>query len=223
MHLRRHLVRRARAAQLLVQLAVWCLPDVRRPRDAPRGGPRACCARSGPVDRGKRDRPLVQLPARVLVPTSGRAGRGLRLLDEVAMAKAVEGGAGGDPVRLRPRDPCQLPEQVWPCSFLLHDLRRRHPGRRTSLQGLRVGYPARAPGAIHEGGGLPGLQGSPAQARDFGGDHRGAEHLGAHPPEREGRGPVPRPATALRARAHDRGANAEGDPRATAVPAGCWS
>ena len=50
-HLRRALLRGARAAELLVQLPVRRVPDLRRPGDAARGRPRARGAGRRPVDR----------------------------------------------------------------------------------------------------------------------------------------------------------------------------
>ena len=50
LHLLTALVRRARTAELLVQLSLRGVPDVRRPGHAPRGRPRAGRARPRPVD-----------------------------------------------------------------------------------------------------------------------------------------------------------------------------
>ena len=55
-------VRRAGAAQLLVQLAVRRLRDVRRPRHHVRGRPRAGRPRPRPVARRRRDRAVAQRP-----------------------------------------------------------------------------------------------------------------------------------------------------------------
>ena len=55
-HVRRHLLRRAGAAQLLVQLAVRRVPDLRRPRHPARGRPGARSCPTRPVARRGRDR-----------------------------------------------------------------------------------------------------------------------------------------------------------------------
>ena len=87
-HALRPVVRRAGAAQLLVQLALRRVRDVRRPRHAVRGRPRADRPRRRPVDRRGRDRAVVGLPRRVLQAGARRGRRRVRLLDRHAVEEA---------------------------------------------------------------------------------------------------------------------------------------
>ena len=67
-HALRAVVRRARAAQLLVQLALRRVRRVRRARHQLPGRPRARRPRRRSLDRRRRDRAVVGLPRRVLRP-----------------------------------------------------------------------------------------------------------------------------------------------------------
>ena len=73
-------LRRARAPQLLVQLAVRRVRALRRARHAVRGGPGARDRRRRPVDRRRRDRAVERVPRRVLRPGARSGRRGVRLL-----------------------------------------------------------------------------------------------------------------------------------------------
>ena len=68
-------LRRARAAQLLVQLAVRRVRAVRRSRHPLRGRPRARHRRRRPLDRRRRDRAVDRVPRRVLRPGARRGRR----------------------------------------------------------------------------------------------------------------------------------------------------
>ena len=73
-------LRRARAPQLLVQLAVRRVRALRRSRHAVRGGPGARDRRRRPLDRRRRDRAVERVPRRVLRPGARGGRRGVRLL-----------------------------------------------------------------------------------------------------------------------------------------------
>ena len=76
LHALRPLVRGARTAELLVQLAVRRVHDLRRARDAARGRPRARRPRRRPVRARRRPRPVGERHARVLEPRPRGGGRG---------------------------------------------------------------------------------------------------------------------------------------------------
>ena len=93
-HLRRHLVRRAGAPQLLVQLAVRRLPDVRRPRHRSRSTPSS----SSPTRTSRSTRAPSRLGRAARLeywyrrPRGGR--RGARLLDSTPRGRSCRRGRG---------------------------------------------------------------------------------------------------------------------------------
>ena len=108
-HALRAVVRRARAAQLLVQLAVRRVRALRRARHAVRGRPGADRRRRRPLDRRRRDRAVERVPGRVLQPGARRGRRRVRLLRvetpwkklTKAQQKVVLYGAGKTQVLVR--------------------------------------------------------------------------------------------------------------------------
>ena len=221
-HALRAVVRRARAAQLLVQLALRRVPDVRRARHALRGRPRARDPRRRPLDRRGRDRAVVGLPGRVLQAgarprsarsTASRPSTPWKKL-KAAAKKVVLYGAGeqaghghatrtvtGASVRTRRKYEGVIP---W--------VERRH---------TEVGVRPRARGdrGLHARRAVPGVRGRAAAARVARGHDRRQEHRrGRRAVDPRLRGVLPH-GRAERARPHDRRARAQGGQRAAAVPA----
>ena len=101
-HALRPLVRRARAAQLLVQLAVRRVRAVRRPRHPLRGRPRAARPRRRPQSlRRRRDRAVVGVPQPLLRARARLGRRRVRLLHRHAVEEAEEEGQAGRALRHR--------------------------------------------------------------------------------------------------------------------------
>ncbi len=217
-HVRRALVRRAPAEELLVQLAVRRVPDLRRPRRPPRGRRGARRPRPRPVDRRGRARAVVERQGRVLGPGPGRR-RGLaRLLDEDPVEEAPEEGPRRRPVRLGRGDLRQVQEPVRADPFVLDHVRGRGAGGRTPARRDRLGEPARAARGVHARGPVPRVRRRPAAPGDPGRHRRRPQHLAAHEPVDPRDADVHARGPAERAGADDRRTPPEGDPRAPAVP-----
>ena len=90
LHPLRHQLRRAGAAQLLLQLALRRLPDLRRPGHQVRGGPRAGRARRLALPGRGRSGPLGRGPQRVLHRPPGRRGRARRASPSTAPWKSLK-------------------------------------------------------------------------------------------------------------------------------------
>ncbi len=220
MHVLRAVVRRARSPELLVQLAVRGVPDLRRARDPARGRRRARRPRSRPHDQRGGDRAVGQQHARVLVPRAGGGGRGARLLARHAVEEAPEGRARRGALRLGRRGVRPVQEPVQPTARVPHHLRRGAPEPRATARRDGLGRGAREARAVHARDPVPDVQRLSPPRREPGGHGRRPQHLAA---DREGHprhARVHRRHGALRAGAHDRGAPAEGDPRAPGVPDG---
>ena len=217
-HVRRALVRRAPAEELLVQLAVRRVPDLRRPRRPPRGRRGARRPRPRPVDRRGRARAVVERQGRVLGPGPGRR-RGLaRLLDEDPVEEAPEEGPRRRPVRLGRGDLRQVQEPVRADPLVLDHVRGRGAGGRTPARRDRLGEPARAARGVHARGPVPRVRRRPAAPGDPGRHRRRPQHLAAHEPVDPRDADVHPRGPAERAGADDRRTPPEGDPRAAAVP-----
>ena len=165
---RRPVVRRARAAVVLVQLAVRRLPGVHRPRHPHGGRPRAGRARPGAHPRGGRDRARGH---RRTPPSTS-----CRLLS--ALAEAM-GFRIGHPVGASCRRRAQ--------KAVLHghdsqvhvhyrnrygrersyyaDVRGRDPVPRAPARGDRLGLQPGAVRGLHARGALPGLRRAPGSSR----------------------------------------------------------
>ena len=176
---RRHLVRRAGAPELLVQLAVRRVPDVRRPGHPAGGRPRADRAGPDAVARRGRGQRVGRPGRRLLGGAAEGGGRRRRVLGRHAVGEAAEGGPRDDPLRHRRVREGQLPEPVRAAALLHHDVRGRHHEHRAPPRRGRVRHGPRPPRAVHARGGVPRVQGRPAQARVAGGDDRRVQHLGA--------------------------------------------
>ena len=102
-HALRAVVRRARAAQLLVQLAVRRVRAVRRARHALRGRSRARRAQRRPLARRRRDRAVGGFRSHYFERVLEAVGRGVRLLDRHAVEEAEEARQEGGALRHRAR------------------------------------------------------------------------------------------------------------------------
>ena len=134
-HALRPVVRRARAAQLLVQLAVRRVRALRRARDALRGRSRA---RRRPTTTSaiarRRDRAVVGVPQRLLRPRARRGRRRVRLLHRHAVEEAEEEGQEGRALRHRRARRCTSVQEPLRAPALVHHafegvipwLERRH-------------------------------------------------------------------------------------------------
>ena len=132
-HALRGLVRRARAAQLLVQLAVRRVRAVRRPRHPLRGRPRAPRPRRRPQPERRRDRAVVGVPQPLLRAGARSVASGVRLLHRHAVEEAEEEGQAGRPLRHR-QDLGEgvVPQPLRTAALVHHAVRRRGAVARAS-------------------------------------------------------------------------------------------
>ena len=166
--------RRARAALVLVQLALRRLPGLPRPRHPHGGRPRARRAQPAGHPRRGRD-PAVEPGARrrLLPPADGGPRRGARLRPEHAVggplqAKAAELAAR----RARDQGPRRHPQPLRPAARLLRRVRGRPQLHRASPPRGRVRHQPGALRGLHARGAVPGLRRQPPQAGLDGGHPR---------------------------------------------------
>ena len=164
---------RARAADLLVQLAAWRLPALHRARLADGDRPRARRARPDAVDRRGRDRAVVGERVGLLRPARAGDRRALRRRSRDAVAGPAGGSARLLPVRDQ-RRPCAgvLPEPLRPAALVCDPVRGDRAEPRASLPGDRVGLLAREDRGVHDAASVPGVQGRAAAAGVAGGAGR---------------------------------------------------
>ena len=214
-------LRRARAPQLLVQLAVRGVPDVRRARHPARGRPRARRPRPRPVDRTRaRSRPWASATLRVLVPRARGGGRGARLRRRHAVEASCPKAqreillyGSDEQIHVRYRNRYGRQRSYYTTyEGVIPNVERRHEEtesdtQRDKLEQFMREIPCRACKGARLKPEIPGRHG------------RRAQHLPSSPICRSAtRRTFVDDAGAVRARAHDRRAAAEGDPRAAAVP-----
>ncbi len=217
--------RRARAAVVLLQQPVRCLPGVQWPRHPHGGRPGAGRPRhAGDPGRG-RDPAVEPGPRRRLLPAADeRAGGGARLRPQHALGGPPGQGPDVDPRRSLDQGPRRDPQPLRPRARLLGGVRGRpHLHRAASPRG-RVRHQPRAVRGVHARGALPRLPGQPAQAGLDGGDarrhgRRRQEHRRGLCPADQRDGRVPARRRAECAGAADRRAGAQGDPGAAQLPA----
>ena len=214
-------LRRARAAQLLVQLAVRRVRALRRARHPVRGRSRAGRPERRPLDQRGRDRgvgglpePLLRARARRRWPRrtasrSTRRGRSSRR----ARRRRCCYGTGGTPIKVSYRNRYGR-QRSYTTQFegVVPWLERRHHESESDRAREQIeGYMREVPCPACNGARL-----RPGVAR---GDDRRQEHLrGRRALDPQGGG-VPRLARAVRARPDDRRARREGSQRAAALPA----
>ena len=170
-------LRGAGAAQLLVQLALRRVRDVRRPRHDVRDRPRAGHPRPRPVDQRRRDRAVAHAPTpstsrgcsrpspRPTASTSTRRGRTLTAKQQKVILHGVEGNLT---VKYKNRYGRAAP--------VLDDVRGRHPVDQAPPRGRRERLDARAVRGLHAPGAVPGVRRRPAQAGDAGGHRQRPQH-----------------------------------------------
>ena len=209
---------RNRAAAVLVQQSVRCLPGMRRPRTraAYRCGSRDPRPRRH-VAQG-RHRAVGEIVIALLHPDARRARQTLPLHARHQVEGPAEEDAGRDPLRLRRRRhqvrlrrrPARLHHQ--------EAVRGRHHQSRAPLQGNRKRVGARGPAEIFHRRALQGLPGRAPQARGALRQDRRHEHRADRRHERQARRRMVHDAarTAQRQAERDRRARAQGDPRAAA-------
>ena len=212
-------LRGAGAAQLLVQLAVRRLPDVRRPRHHVRDRPRARHPRRRALAQRRRHRPVAQRPHPVLHPHArlrrrrrqDRHGRAVGLADGQA--------AEGDPRGHQGQHHGQVQEPLRPPAPVHDDVRGHHPVDQAAPRGRRERLGARAVRGLHARGPVQGVRGRPPEAGDAGRHDQRPQHLrGLRPLDRRV-GQVPRRPRADRAGADDRRAGDQGGQRPARLPA----
>ena len=216
---RRPQLRGAGAAQLLVQLAVRRLPDVRRPRHDVRDRPRARHPRPRPLAQRRRHRPVAQRPHPVL-HADARLGRRRRRHRHGRPVGLADGQAAeGHPRGHQGQRHRQVQEPLRPPAPVHDDVRGRDPVDQAAPRGRRERLGPRAVRGLHAPRAVQGLRRRPPQAGDARRDDQRAQHLrGLRPVDRRGR-QVPRRPRADRARADDRRARDEGGQRPARVPA----
>ena len=210
---------RARAADLLLQLAARRLPALHRAGLADGDRPRAGGARSDAVDRRGSDRAVGGQRVGLLRPADPGDRRALRRRPRDAVAGPPRGVPGLLPVRHQRRaGPGLLPQPLRPPALLRHPLRGDRPQPRAPLPGDRLRLLAREDRGVHDAAAVPGVQGRAAAARVAGGAGGGdgdPRVRGAVGAAGAGLDPGPR---ADRARPADRPAGAARDRGAAAVP-----
>ncbi len=156
---------RARAADLLVQLAARRVPALHGPRvddgDRPRAG------RAGPDAVDRRGRAGAVGDEHVAVLRADHPGdrREVRHRPRGAVGDARRGRARAVPVRHERRpDPGLLPQPLRPPALVRDALRGDRPEPRAALQGDRVRSLAREDRGVHVDGAVPGVQGGAAAA-----------------------------------------------------------
>ncbi len=222
MSVRRHDDRRARAAQLLVQLAARGLPDVHRARRATRDrpGPRhpgsrqECRAGSGravgAADHGRQLAPQDHrggLPQPWLGPEEAPSRPACR--GDPAPPVRPEGRAGRHPLQARARR-----------ELVQGDVRGRGHEPRAAVQGNRIRVHQGRAGEVHGRAAVSHLQGQAAPPGGPRRHDRRPRHLrGRRPCDHRHAGVGTRASEPhLRARANDRPPGAQGDPGAARVP-----
>ena len=167
--------RRARAALVLVQLAVRRLPGLHRPRHPQGGRPGAGRPRPGAVAGRRRDRAVGHRADQRVLPAAaaGRRRRG-RLRPATPRGSEL-------PARARRRPSCTAPDEQVHVSYrnrygrdrvLLRQLRGRRAVDRAPLRRDRQRLLAGEVRGLHARGAVPGLRGHPAQAGDPRGHRR---------------------------------------------------
>ena len=158
-------LRRARAAQLLVQLAVRRVPDVRRPRHHVRDRPRARHPRPRPVDQRRRDRAVAGRPHPVLLADARRGRPGQRHRPRRAVVEAHGEAAEGPAARRLGQGHRQVPEPLRTHPAVLHRVRGRDPVDQAAPRGLRERVVARAVRGLHARGAVPRVRRAPGSSR----------------------------------------------------------
>ena len=217
----RHELRRARPAQLLVQLAVRRVRGVRRPRHHLRGRPRARRPRRRPERstraRSRRGAVRTRSTSRACSRRSPRTTsidldapwRTLTAKQQKIVLHGVDRQPAGEVQEpLRPHAPVQ------------HGLRGRDPVDQAPPRGCRERLEPRAVRGLHAPRAVPDLRRRPAQARHRSRCTINDKHISEVCDMSHRRvGDVPRRPRAQRARPDDRRAGHQGDQRPPRLPA----
>ena len=210
---------RARAADLLLQLAARRVPALHRPGLADGDRPRARRARSVAVDRRGRAGAVGGLDVAVLRADHPGHRREVRHRPRGAVGVARRGRARPLPQRHQRRPHRGLLSQPLRAQALVRDALRGHPAQpRAPLPRDRLRPRAREDRGVHVAAAVPGVQGRAAEARVAGGAGRRRRHPRADRAERQARAAVAGRRAALRDRAPHRAADRARDRRAPALP-----
>ena len=146
----RHELRRAGAAQLLVQLAVRRVRDVRRARHDVRGRPRAGHPRPRPVDQRRARSPRGAAPTRSTSRGCSRPWPRMHGIDlDAPWANADRQAAEGHPARRRGQPHGQVQEPLRPQRAVHHGVRGRDPVDQAPPRGRRERLGPRAVRGLH--------------------------------------------------------------------------
>ena len=171
----RDLDARARAADLLLQLAARRVPALHGARLADGDRPGAGGARPVAVDRRRGDPAVVERGVDVLRPDHAGDRRALRDRPRGAVGGPAGGAAGPVPAGHERRPDLRHVPEPDGAQALLHDeLRGDHPQPRAALQGDRLRLVAREDRGVHDDAAVPGVQGRAAAAGVAGGAGRRA-------------------------------------------------
>ena len=182
----RDLDARARAADLLLQLAARRVPALHGARLADGDRPGAGGARPVAVDRRGRDPAVVERGVDVLRPDHAGDRRALRDRSRGAVGGPAGGAARPVPAGHERRPDLRHVPQPDGAQALLHDeLRGDHPQPRAALQGDRLRLVAREDRGVHDDAAVPGVQGRAAAAGVAGGAGRRPADPRVHGDERE--------------------------------------
>ena len=215
----RHVDARARAADVLVQLAARRLPALHRPRLADGDRPRAGGARPEPLARRGGDPAVVDERLELLRPDDAGDRRALRDRPRHAVGGPGGGRAGLLPVRHERRPDLRLLPEPLRAAALVHDvLRGDRPQPRAPLQGDRLRLRPREDRGVHVGRAVPGVRGCAPAARVARGQGRRPRHPRGHADVGAARDRLVRGARAVRHRAPDRAPDPARDRRAAALP-----
>ncbi|CAA9491002.1 MAG: Excinuclease ABC subunit A, partial [uncultured Solirubrobacteraceae bacterium] len=215
----RDLDARARAADVLLQLAARRVPALHRPghADGDRPGPRG--PGRGDDPRGGRGAAVVERGIGLLRADHPGDRRPLRGRSRDGVGRPAAGRPGPVPVRDGRRPDLRLLPQPHGAPALVHDrLRGDHPQPRAPLPGDGLRLVAREDRGVHERPAVPGVQGLAPAAREPGGHRERHGDPRVHAPERPAGARVARVARPERARPRDRAAHPARDRRAAAVP-----
>ena len=161
----RAVVRRARAAELLVQLALRRVRHVRRARHEVPGRPRAGDRRRRPHDRRRCDRAVVRVPGRVLQARPSSRRRRVRLLGRHAVEEAEGRAEEGRALRRgRQERHGQVQESLRASAVVHHEVRRRRALGRAPAHGVGVRSGARGHRGLHAARAVPGVRWGAAEA-----------------------------------------------------------
>ena len=211
---------RARAADLLLQLAARRVPALHRAGLADGDRPRARRARPVAVDRRGRAGAVGELDVAVLRADHPGASPSKYGIDLEAPWESLDEDVQRPLPQRHQRRPHRglLPQPLRAQALVRDALRGHRPQPRAPLPRDRLRARAREDRGVHVAAAVPGVQGRAAEARVARGAGRRRRHPRAHRAERQARAAVAGRRAALGDRAPHRAADPARDRRAPALP-----